>query len=113
MISLQIRRWVVPAALIVLAAIHNVTLVQRQPAAELAIQMQASSSARVKAYFDTGRGFNERQSVAQEIVATPITQHLFLPVPTGTIRSIRLDPLEGSGTVKISEAIIERPRTHV
>ena len=113
MTRLQIRRWVVPAALLVLAAIHNVAIVQRQPAAELAIQLQTSSSTRLKAYFDTGRGFNERQSVAQTIVATPITQHLFLPVPTGTIRSIGLDLLEPIGTVKISNAIIERPRTHV
>ena len=113
MTRLQIRRWVVPAALLVLVALHNVAMVQRQPAAELAIQMRVSSSARVKAYFDTGSGFNERQSIAQTIVTTPIAQHLFLPVPTGTIRSIRLDPFEATGTIEISNATIERPRTHV
>ena len=36
----------------------------------------------------------------------------FFPVPTKTIRSIRFDPLETSGTVQISDAFIQRPRTH-
>ena len=100
MTRLQIRRWVVPASFVVLAVIHNVAIVQRRPPAELVIQLQTSSSTRVKAYFDTGRGFNERQSIAQTIVATPIAQYLFLPVPTGTIRSIRLGLLETTGTAR-------------
>lgn len=113
MTHLQIRRCVVLAALVVLAGVHNAAIVQRQPAAELAIQIQASSPTQVKAYFDTGSGFNEKQSVAQTIIATPVAQQLFLPLPTGTIRSIRLDPFEAAGTVQISNVIIERPRTQV
>ena len=120
----QIRGWSVAAAFIVAVATHNIVLVHRQPAAQLTIQMRASVPSQAGNYvasvsphvtvnFDTGRGFNEAENVVQAIVATPNTQCVFLPVPTGTIRSIRFDALEASGTAQIDDVIIQRPRTHI
>ena len=101
------------AGFVVLVATRNVALVQERPAAELVIEMRASVPSQAKVYFDTGRGFNEVDSAAQVVSDAPSAQRIFFPLPTKTIRSIRFDPLETAGTVRISDALIQRPRTHV
>jgi hypothetical protein len=109
----RIRRWLAAAGLVVLVAVGNISVVQRRPAAELVIEMRASVPSQAKVFFDTGLGFNEAESAVQVVFAAPIAQPLFFPVPTKTIRSIRFDPLETSGVIQISDAFIQRPRTHV
>jgi hypothetical protein len=88
-------------------------LVQQRPAAELVIEMRADTPSNAKLYVDTGHGFTEPESVVQMLTASPITQRLFFPLPTRTIRSLRFDLLETSGLVQISDAFIQRPHTHV
>jgi hypothetical protein len=107
------RRWVAAAVLVTLVATHNVAVVHRRPAAELAIRMQVSVPSQAKVYFDTGRGFNDAEKVQQEVGAVPIAQQISFPLPTRTIRSIRFDALDTPGTVQISEVLVQRPRTQV
>src|SRR5437870_5498145 len=109
----QIRRSLLAAGLVGLVATHNVAVLQRRPAAELVIEMKASVPSQAKAYFDTGRGFNEAETAAKAVSPGPFAQQLFFSMPTKTIRSIRFDPLETSGTLTISDAFIQRPRTHI
>jgi hypothetical protein len=109
----RILRWVFVAGFVVLVATRNVALVQERPAAELVIEMRASVPSQAKVYFDTGRGFTEVDSAAQVVSDAPSAQRFFFPLPTKTIRAIRFDPLETAGTVRISAALIQRPRTHV
>jgi hypothetical protein len=109
----RILRWVFVAGFVILVATRNVALVQERPAAELVIEMRASVPSQARAYFDTGRGFTEVESAAQVVSDAPSAQRLFFPLPMKTIRSIRFDPLETAGTVRISDALIQRPRTHV
>jgi len=119
----QIRAWGLIVFFLAAVAIHNIALISSKPAAELALKMRvtvtpqrltylARSAALVTATFDTGRGFNDAKKVVRGVATSPDFQNVFLPVPTGTTRTIRLDPLEGAGTVEIREALIQRPVSH-
>ena len=109
----NIRPWVVAAALVAAAGVHNFVVVNRQPAAELAIQVQSSSPLRINAYFDKGRGLNDRQTASGVVPANSPLQPIYLFLPTGKIRLIRLDLIGMNGPVEITSAIVQRPHTHL
>jgi hypothetical protein len=109
----RILRWVLVAGFVLLVLTRNAALLKQRPAAELVIEITAGVPSLAKIYFDTGHGFAEAESAVQMVSAGPIAQRLFFPLPAKTIHSIRFDPLETSGIVQISDAFIQRPRTHV
>lgn len=113
MIQAETCRRIVIVTFIVLVAIHNVALVQRRPAAELAIRLQTNVPTRIEFYFDTGRGFNKAKAFVQEIASADTPQQLFVPLPARRIGAIRLLPLQTSSTIQISEALVQKPGTQV
>lgn len=67
----------------------------------LEMQVKSSVSSIAQVFFDTGRGFNERDSQAVYVAGTDLFQTLEFPLPHEPIRHLRFDPLTGPGTVVI------------
>lgn len=110
---IQTSRRLVVLLLAALALGTDVLLIREQPAAELVIEMQSSEASQAKVYFDTGAGFNERESSTHSILADAAVHRLAFPLPSKPVRSIRFDPLELTGAVQIRGVVVERPGTHV
>src|SRR4051794_9454380 len=101
MIHARFRSGIAVAGLTALAVIHNTSLINQQPAAELVIKMKSTVASHAEAFFDTGHGFNEAESWARNVSLAPDEQVLFFPIPAKTVYSIRFDPLQVPGTVEI------------
>ena len=73
--------------------------------------LSSSTDSNAQVYFDTGTGFNEAQSVRSALLAnTHLVPYLF-PLPPGTYRSLRFDPLDSAGSVVVrSMRIIDTRR---
>jgi hypothetical protein len=67
----------------------------------LEIQAKASVPSIAQVFFDTGRGFNEKDSQAIHVAGSGIFQSLDFPVPHKPVRGLRFDPLTGPGTVLV------------
>ncbi len=105
-------RWFLPVAVTGFLACADALLVEERPSAELAIEMQSSAASQAKVYFDTGAGFNESESETRSIPADSTDHLLLFPLPAKTVRSIRFDPLEISGVVRIHAITIQKPDSH-
>jgi hypothetical protein len=70
------------------------------------VPMTSTAPGQVLLYYDTGAGFNESAVTRVNLTksATPITYRL--PLPPGTYRSFRFDPIDREGTVNISSVRI-------
>ena len=106
------RRWLWVAGFVGFCAVADVFLIQERPAAELAVEMQGSETSQAKVFFDTGSGYNERESVSRLLPADSVAHRLFFPLPTKTVRSIRFDPSEVAGVVQIRSVTIQKPDSH-
>jgi hypothetical protein len=104
-------RWLLPVALAGFFLGLDVVLVEQGPASELAVEMQSSEASQAKVYFDTGSGFNERESATQSVPADSASHLLLFPLPEKAVRSIRFDPLEIGGVVQIRAAAIQKPHS--
>ncbi|HWR39069.1 MAG TPA: hypothetical protein VN611_06185 [Patescibacteria group bacterium] len=62
----------------------------------MSLQLETSEMGIGQVYFDTGEGFNERESVSFHLRPAPETMYT-LPLPSKPIRSIRIDPMERPG----------------
>jgi hypothetical protein len=104
--------WLWVAGFVGFCAAADVFLIQERPAAELAVEMQGSEASQAKVFFDTGSGYNERESVSRFLPADSVTHRLFFPLPAKTVRSIRFDPSEVGGIVQIRSVTIQKPDSH-
>jgi hypothetical protein len=93
-------------ALLAAALFSAVVVIPFLPAARprpqnfvLEARVASSVAGTMRIYYDLGRGYNETDSVACPLAKSDIPQLCRLPVPAGGYQSIRLDPLEGAGTV--------------
>jgi hypothetical protein len=67
-------------------------------------QVDAASdqSGLVQLFFDVGRGFNQNDSAMLPITANAPRTRLKFPLPAGSIRAMRFDPLDQAGTVFVA-----------
>jgi hypothetical protein len=108
----RLPRWLLPIAVTGFLACTDAVLVEKRPSAELAIEMQSNAASQAKVFFDTGAGFNERESESRSIPADLSDHTLLFPLPAKAVRSIRFDPLEISGVVRIHAIAIQKPDSH-
>ena len=96
-------------ALLVAALLSALVVVPFLPAAKsqtslfaVEVPMTSTAPGQVLLYYDTGAGFNESAVTRVNLTksATPVTYRL--PLPPGTYRSFRFDPIDREGTVNIS-----------
>jgi len=71
---------------------------------EITIQSNAAGSAQL--FFDVGQGINEADSVRVSIENKSEPQFLSFPLPPGTYRSFRFDPIDRAAELSLSEAVI-------
>ena len=100
-------------ALLVAALLSAFVVVPFLPAAKsetslfaVEVPMTSTAPGQVLLYYDTGAGFNESAVTRVNLTksATPVTYRL--PLPPGTYRSFRFDPIDREGTVNISSVRI-------
>ncbi len=75
----------------------------------LETEVISSVAGRAQLYFDTGAGLSEKDS-AGLVVAASHPQRLRFPLPAGTYRALRFDPIDGEGSVTFSPPRILAPR---
>jgi hypothetical protein len=109
---MHVGRWLVAPAFFAAAVGANIFLIQERPAAELVMEMQTSEGSQAKVFFDTGAGYNERESATRPIPADATLHQLRFPLPSKPVRSVRFDPLEIGGRVQIRRVLIQSPDSH-
>ena len=67
----------------------------------LQLKFQTSADGKLVLYFDLGHGFRGEDSVTVPVAAGE-TQSIELPLPRAVIHTLRIDPLEGPGSILIS-----------
>ncbi len=87
------------AALLVGAFVSGVVCVPFLPTAKehafaLDVRLTTASYGHVQVYYDNGSGFSEEQSAAHALTPGPDAVTYRLPLPSGTYRQFRLDPIE-------------------
>lgn len=108
----NLPRWVLPVVITAFLACVDAVLVEERPSAELAIEMQSNTASQAKVYFDTGAGFNEREAETRPVPADSTNHALLFPLPAKPVRSIRFDPLEIAGVIRIHSIGIQKPDSH-
>ena len=77
---------------------------------DLALQLEMSSSvpSTAELFWDSGKGFNQRESVSVAVNVTDSAhpQSLTFLLPAANLRQFRLDPLTGSGVITISDVVV-------
>ncbi len=106
------RPWPLVIAALALAVAADVVLIAHNPAAELAVEMQAGQKSLARVYFDTGSGFNESECVTRPVVGDSAYHRLFFPLPAKPVRAVRLDPLGVTGVIRIRFLSIQKPDSH-
>lgn len=69
----------------------------------LEVEVSSDTFANVQVYFDVGRGLNENDSVRIAVVAAEAFTRLRLPLPGGSYQSLRFDPLDRPGQIRIRD----------
>ena len=70
------------------------------------ITVTSNTPGSAQIYFDIGRGINEADSSRAKIDIKTGPQSLHLPLPWGTYRAFRLDPIDRTAELTLSEAVI-------
>jgi hypothetical protein len=70
------------------------------------IQFASSVDGRFQLFFDRGHGITEAESISQDVVAGTVPETVHLPLPSGTYRTLRLDPPDAHGRFVIAGARI-------
>jgi len=73
----------------------------RHDSLELHIDMKASVTAIAKVYYNTGKGFNEKDTSLYKIRGDRQYQTLYFSVPQKQVFNIRFDPLDRDGKITI------------
>lgn len=84
---------------------------QRDESSErfLRIALSSPDSGSLQAFFDTGSGFNEAES--KHVNFKSGSSELAVPLPSGKVQSLRLDPAPGVKSVLVRELAITVPRS--
>lgn len=106
------RPWPVVIAALALAVAADVALIAHNPAAELAVEMQAGQKSLARVFFDTGSGFNDSECATRPVAGDSAYHRYFFPLPAKPIRAVRLDPLGATGVVRIRFLSIQKPDSH-
>src|SRR5688572_14216260 len=72
-----------------------------------ALEVRAASAVPglVKVYYDVGHGYREADSAELPLAKSDHPQMYRFPLPAGAYRSIRLDPVDGPGTVTLESSL--------
>ncbi len=73
----------------------------------LTLEMVSSEQSTAQLYFDTGKGFSERQSVTTKVFTGARPQTLSFRLPAAKIWQLRFDPLTAAGTCSIRNVRIQ------
>ncbi len=82
-----------------------------KPTLELDVEMDSTKQSVAQAFYDTGQGFNSKETALAPI-APGATQTLLFPLPDVSVRAIRFDPLMLAGTVHLHHATVRRVDSH-
>lgn len=103
---LDVRTIVVAAALAVAAALPGLTtgLVDRRDYYFFDVTLTSSSPGSTQLFWDLGHGYSEQDSSRQplKIESSPVVYRYMMPM--GTMRELRLDPIDGVGSFTFRDA---------
>lgn len=87
---------------------------ERRDAYFLEVGLAAENSGQAQLFYDLGRGINEGDSTRLAVAGGGAAGTYRFPLPTGTIRSLRLDPTDRDGRVALSDArVVDRSGTEI
>ncbi len=75
----------------------------RSHAYELRVRLTTGASGLAQVYFDRGNGLSEQHSARTSLTAGPEPVDYSFPIPPGSFRAFRFDPMASSGSVTISQ----------
>lgn len=106
----SIRAYLAAALLGLVVSIPFLPLTQNVPdLLGFEVQISTQTPGVVQLYSDFGNGFAEARSASVEIDPAPAPRWIRFPLPEGTLRALRFDPLRGAGTVTLHAArVVER-----
>lgn len=73
----------------------------------LVFELSSSSAGVVQVFFDTGQGFNEPESATAPVAASSTPSTVALPLAAGRYRALRIDPVNGPGTFRLTNLRVE------
>src|SRR5688572_12477170 len=101
-------KWFTIPALLAAAVFGAVVVIPFLPATKsrpdffgLEVRIATSTAGKLKIYYDIGAGYREADSSQQTIMPDGAPHTYRMTLPAAEYRSIRLDPLDGPGTVFI------------
>lgn len=74
-----------------------------KPGLQLEIDLRIDHPAYAQLFWNSGRGFNESDSVRQDYEVHPYLQTLRFPLPSTPLKDLRFDPLDGEAQIDIRE----------
>ena len=102
---LRMRFFSLPA-LLAAALVSAVVALPFLPAAKMHVdlfqleaRLTSNATGTFQAFYDDGPGFREELSVRAHVAASATPQIIRVPLPPGTYRAVRLDPIDRGGTV--------------
>src|SRR5947207_14687526 len=106
------RKWPLAVVTLALVVAADLVLIEHNPAAELAVEIQGGQLRQASVFFDTGSGFNDLESVTRPVAADSAYHRLFFPIPAKPVRAVRFDPLGVTGVVRIRSLSSQKPDSH-
>lgn len=77
--------------------------------AGLEFEITVSQPTVVQVFFNTGNGYNEKESKRISI-APHVTEHVTVPLPNSKVKSVRIDPMEIVGTFTIKSMVVKNTK---
>lgn len=75
----------------------------------LEVELTSNATGFAQCYFAGEGDFNEANSVRLPVAHAHVPAALRFPLPIGTLRQLRLDPLDGEAVVRLENALIRHP----
>lgn len=69
----------------------------------LQLTFAAHQDGEVQLFYDTGRGFNENESIRIPVAPSKLPYTYTFPLPDAPLLHLRLDPLPGGGVIEVTE----------
>lgn len=97
-------------AFVLFAAVGLPWLLRNEnPQGCLVVTASTTVAGEMQVFSDTGDGMSEEQSVKQPLVSTGTLVEYRFPLPRGTIRQLRLDPMNQPGEIVLAKVEIVAP----